>query len=66
MIESVYKADVVRSCVNNPLQPIMLVFWNAKEQGVAVVETRYYNGVCQDFGSMFYFGSKLSDLCDEM
>ena len=42
----VYEAD------KNPLQPIMLVFWNAKEHGVAVVEKRCYRKVNQDFGSI--------------
>ena len=48
----VYKADVAGSCIKNPLQPIMLVFWNAKEHGVAVVEKRCYRKVNQDFGSI--------------
>ena len=47
----VYKAEVAGSYVNNPPQPIMLVFWNAKEHGVAVVETRCYRKVNQVFGS---------------
>ena len=48
----VYKADVAGSCIKNPLQPIMLVFWNAKEHGVAVVEKRCYRKVNQDFVSI--------------
>ena len=52
MTKRVYKADVAGSCVKNLLQLIILVFWNAKEHGVAVVETRCYRKVNQDFGSI--------------
>lgn len=48
----VYKADIAGSSVKNPLQPIVLAFWNAKEHGVAVVETKCYRKVNQDFGSI--------------
>ena len=48
----VYKADVAGSCVKNLLQPIMLAFWNTKEHGVAVVESRCYRKVNQVFGSI--------------
>ena len=58
----VYKVEVAGSCVKNPLQPSMLVFWNAKEYGVAVVETRCYRKVNQDFGSISR--QLLSDLSD--
>ena len=47
-----YQADNAGSSAKNPLLLIMLIFWNAKEQGVAVVETRRYKGMNQDFGSI--------------
>ena len=31
----------------------MLIFWNAIEPGVAVIEMRCHKGVCQDFGGIF-------------
>ena len=51
VIELGYQADNAGSCVNNPLQ--LIIFWNAIEQGVAVVEMRGYKGVYHDFGSIF-------------
>lgn len=48
VIELGYQADNANSCIENPLQPILLVFWNTIEQGVAVVEIRCHNGVYDD------------------
>lgn len=48
VIELGYQADNANGCIENPLQPILLVFWNIIEQGVAVVEIRCHNGVYDD------------------
>ena len=48
VIELGYQADNANSCVENPLQPILLVLWNNIEQGVAVDESRCQNGVYHD------------------
>ena len=55
MTELGYQADNAGSSAKLRLlynRSIMLIFWNAKEQGVAVVETRRYKGMNQDFGSI--------------